>query len=807
MRRWVGDDGGLLWFNGNFVYYEGDWRITRSWAGNSIRLNTYWGWNWHRESVHADPVSGQIYHLLNHRGHALSSYQTFSFVGCLNQWLGRTSRARLSQRFQIHWYRVFIGDGEMVVLDRQSRWRIIRLGCSGTLPVRILASMSNFWMAGCERGRQGGILESDGESYYIIHAARYVYRRAISGPARNQVKRLSGWLGDICSLAVDYKRNRWYYHREGGGRFHEGIWSCPATFTTSQSQVEDYVYDLLPDNAGTGMYALPMPRHVWPVYLRWRPTYRIANYNTMCPHGWKQYQRNCYRYMGWSNFRGAESRCNVFQAHIFMPESDAEYDWVDANVVRVNSWHWLGVIGSTSGGWTEDPTNVNRLDGKDPFQISSTLSARPSPWHRIDHRWRPCYIFHSRNGYWRYHWHVQHCHEGRYFICKMPLRAQPTSWFHLAQSGYTCGKTSYRDLGSDLTISGCYTASRNDANCNGQGFHYYPIRLGKFGQCFCGTATDVRDDGTCISKSVESVQNNADYNHIYMYKFFEYYLAGNNYCLAAGGRRAEGSESPAKTLGTCQAACSSDAYCHGFEFYANSKHEDSKCWLFSGHKREGHIIPVRAFTGRRYKDAVCYIKAPYLEDGCANDYGIPGYKFSHLGYWYMHIRTSAGDASLSACATQCDRARYACIGFHLFEDGNARHCYLYKQERAFHWSVSDGRAKAFVKCKQPTYHANDQSVGWKHFSDHCKEKGQRLCSYQEICPAGRGREPVGGRQAQTDAWCPIVDNKAANYVRCGNVGTVCQKLTEFGALARQRDRWPLADTRPDLKDAFACCDA
>ena len=25
------------------------------------------------------------------------------------------------------------------------------------------------------------------------------------------------------------------------------------------------------------------------------------------------------------------------------------------------------------------------------------------------------------------------------------------------------------------------------------------------------------------------------------------------------------------------------------------------------------------------------MQAPYLEDGCANDYGIPGYKFSHLG--------------------------------------------------------------------------------------------------------------------------------------------------------------------------------
>ena len=34
-----------------------------------------------------------------------------------------------------------------------------------------------------------------------------------------------------------------------------------------------------------------------------------------------------------------------------------------------------------------------------------------------------------------------------------------------------------------MTISGCYAASRNDANCNGQGFHYYTLRSGKFGQC------------------------------------------------------------------------------------------------------------------------------------------------------------------------------------------------------------------------------------------------------------------------------------------------------------------------------------
>ena len=168
----------------------------------------------------------------------------------------------------------------------------------------------------------------------------------------------------------------------------------PAASSTAffPDQVEDEVYDLLPDNAGTGLYALPMPSiwaylvdrkamstnlpfqpfqaslcfgwgfckascspwdnqgHVYAWYLRWRPSFRIANYRTeqhgsdlhgssftcadcpagvalnvphccsqsRCPGGWQQYQRNCYRYMGWSNFRGAEGHCNAYQAHIFM---------------------------------------------------------------------------------------------------------------------------------------------------------------------------------------------------------------------------------------------------------------------------------------------------------------------------------------------------------------------------------------------------------------------------------------------------------------------------------------------------------
>lgn len=41
------------------------------------------------------------------------------------------------------------------------------------------------------------------------------------------------------------------------------------------------------------------------------------------------------------------------------------------------------------------------------------------------------------------------------------------------------------------------------------GFHYYHLRLGKFGVCMCGTKADIRDDGSCVSKLVEQVKTNA----------------------------------------------------------------------------------------------------------------------------------------------------------------------------------------------------------------------------------------------------------------------------------------------------------
>ncbi|CAJ1402795.1 unnamed protein product [Effrenium voratum] len=108
-----------------------------------------------------------------------------------------------------------------------------------------------------------------------------------------------------------------------------------------------------------------------------------------------------------------------------------------------------------------------------------------------------------------------------------------------------------------------------------------------------------------------------------------------------------------------------------------------------------------------------------FEDSCHNDYGVPGYKYSHMGYWSRYLRASGGDASLQKCAEQCDRAGFPCIGFHMYEDGAARHCYVYSQERSFHTTIQDARNKAFIRCKVPSWRNNDQGLSFEHFEEKC----------------------------------------------------------------------------------------
>ena len=46
----------------------------------------------------------------------------------------------------------------------------------------------------------------------------------------------------------------------------------------------------------------------------------------------------------------------------------------------------------------------------------------------------------------------------------------------------------------------------------------------------------------------------------------------------------------------------------------------------------------------------------------------------------------------------------------------------------------------------------------------CFSRGQRLCTYDEICPNGRFHEPTGGAQDYNDMWLPI---EKVNEVQTG----------------------------------------
>eukprot|EP00930_Biecheleria_cincta_P046630 TRINITY_DN3217_c0_g1_i1.p1 TRINITY_DN3217_c0_g1~~TRINITY_DN3217_c0_g1_i1.p1 ORF type:complete len:933 (+),score=127.99 TRINITY_DN3217_c0_g1_i1:25-2799(+) len=242
MNSYSGDDGGLIWYSPSYnkVYYEGDSNIVRYSSGSNLVYEA--GFNSHLESVHADPVSGQIYQLMS-GSNALAAATTFTDVKCLDVDLTVRSTVPLSSSFTLsNPYSIYIGDQALVARDSVGNWQLVSLACIGTLAVTTLGSSSALPLRTCERGRQGGMLEFDGMNFYIFYARNdgTVWKRVIHGPAKDQEEQLvSTRLSDICSLSFDYDLGRWYFHAEnlmyGSSSYAESLASCPASFQAAMS--------------------------------------------------------------------------------------------------------------------------------------------------------------------------------------------------------------------------------------------------------------------------------------------------------------------------------------------------------------------------------------------------------------------------------------------------------------------------------------------------------------------------------------------------------------------------------------------
>ena len=84
----------------------------------------------------------------------------------------------------------------------------------------------------------------------------------------------------------------------------------------------------------------------------------------------------------------------------------------------------------------------------------------------------------------------------------------------------------------------------------------------------------------------------------------------------------------------------------------------------------------------------------------------------------------------------------------------------------------------------------------------CNDRRQRFCTYDEICPNGRFRKPIGGEHNSVDMWLPIENDE---WVQIGKGAEGwCQKLSGNTVTYSDAD-WATTDTNVAHKQVYACC--
>eukprot|EP00929_Paragymnodinium_shiwhaense_P117319 TRINITY_DN8778_c0_g1_i1.p1 TRINITY_DN8778_c0_g1~~TRINITY_DN8778_c0_g1_i1.p1 ORF type:complete len:6658 (+),score=1287.90 TRINITY_DN8778_c0_g1_i1:1019-19975(+) len=257
----TGDDAGMVWSSmddGGLVYLEGDKRVriypTDSTGllkpdatplGGAVRTGHIW-------SVHADPSTGRVYELRG-AGREAHAGNLLDEIICLRSDTATTDTviAEATSTLQLaitmkEPYTVFVGSGQMLVLDHIDEWYVITLGCGRELPVVSLGKNlgGTIEMKTCESGFQGGMFEREESRVTYAGKDGGVYQKII--PMGWPVQILdAAKLEDICSLSLNLANSRWYYHAERTEDHLEGLYSCEATIE-SRWKIGPYVSETLP---------------------------------------------------------------------------------------------------------------------------------------------------------------------------------------------------------------------------------------------------------------------------------------------------------------------------------------------------------------------------------------------------------------------------------------------------------------------------------------------------------------------------------------------------------------------------------
>jgi len=103
----------------------------------------------------------------------------------------------------------------------------------------------------------------------------------------------------------------------------------------------------------------------------------------------------------------------------------------------------------------------------------------------------------------------------------------------------------------------------------------------------------------------------------------------------------------------------------------------------------------------------------------------------------------------------------------------------------------------------PRYgHPNDK-MKYETMSAGCASRGMRLPTYEEICPNGKGKAPVGGQYPWSDMWSPIQPQKNGNkWIQIGKrAGGMCNVLSTYHGSSGS---WMESGSGAHHKGVYAC---
>jgi len=238
-------DGGLLWYNGEKLFYEGDNGVVVAQSPTLTGIHLYK--DGHPENIIGDSQNGKMYRLchdcgkdtnkplLEHKSKTADTYVEINQLQCLEggddsmQFLANVNLPK-SYYMRLPYFHA-VGAGEVVFMDDHNKWHAMELTCSKTPTVKLLGeNQGEFTFNKCGRGFATGVMEKVGDQYSILFFSSKSEISKKQIPAGDAYVMFTVPMHGTreCSFAVDYRQKLFFYHAQSIGGAEELLEFCVA---------------------------------------------------------------------------------------------------------------------------------------------------------------------------------------------------------------------------------------------------------------------------------------------------------------------------------------------------------------------------------------------------------------------------------------------------------------------------------------------------------------------------------------------------------------------------------------------------